>query len=83
MTNLMIVFIVIYFLAYKSFNNCTVVIVLLISTVCLILILIFFHKNYMLKVKQQEFIQLKTYTGIIENLVDDVAKFKQDRKSVV
>ena len=83
MTNLMIVFIVIYFLAYKSFNNYTVVIILLISTVCIILILIFFHKNYMLKAKQREFIQLKTYTSIIENLVDDVAKFKHDYNNIL
>lgn len=82
-TNLMIVFIIIYFLSYKSFNNYTVVIVLLISTVCIILILIFSHKNYMLKAKQQKFIQLKTYTSIIENLVDDVAKFKHDCNNIL
>ncbi|NNU78601.1 GHKL domain-containing protein [Clostridium estertheticum] len=83
MASLMIVFIVIYFLAYKSFNKDTVVIILLSSIVCLMLILIFFHKNYMLKVKQQEFIQLKTYTSIIENLVDDVAKFKHDYNNIL
>ncbi|MBZ9637246.1 sensor histidine kinase [Clostridium sp. FP1] len=83
MASLMIVFIVIYFLAYKSFNKDTVVITLLSSIVCLMLILIFFHKNYMLKIKQQEFIQLKTYTSIIENLVDDVAKFKHDYNNIL
>ncbi|MBU3129928.1 GHKL domain-containing protein [Clostridium tagluense] len=83
MASLMIVFIVIYFLAYKSFNKDTVVITFLSSIVCLMLILIFFHKNYMLKVKQQEIIQLKTYTSIIENLVDDVSKFKHDYNNII
>ncbi|MBU3196650.1 sensor histidine kinase [Clostridium algidicarnis] len=37
----------------------------------------------MLKLKQQEFIQLKTYTSIIENLVDDVTKFKHDYNNII
>lgn len=74
----------------QYFNSKIFLIVIILSILSLCISLTFLYSNYlstqnlrMLRIKEKEYNQLKLYSKSIENLIDDIAKFKHDYNNII
>lgn len=72
-----------YFMLYENLRTKVFYITFAISMFHAFIVLVFMQKNSMIIKKEDEYEKLKLYTNIIEDLVDDTAKFKHDFNSIM
>ena len=72
-----------YFALYKNLSIIAFCITFVISMIYAIIVLIFLKKNSIINKKEKEYAELKLYTSIIEDLVNDTAKFKHDFNNIM
>lgn len=72
-----------YFMLYENLNTIVFYITFAISIFYAIVVLIFIQKDFIINKKEEEYEKLKLYTNIIEDLVNDTAKFKHDFNNIM
>lgn len=83
-----------YLIAYEYFDNYfknrIFIPILILCIFCIYIALSFLYTNYlfnenllMLRVKEKKYNQLKLYSQSIENLIDDISKFKHDYNNMI
>ncbi|WP_051541987.1 sensor histidine kinase [Clostridium lundense] len=72
-----------YFMLYKNLSTIVFYITFTISILYAIVVFIFIQKDFTINKKEEEYEKLKLYTNIIEDLVNDTAKFKHDFNNIM